>query len=43
MPLCKGCPGAIRLREAVPEYVHCPEWGKEMEIWKEEDDVAYIS
>jgi len=36
MSLYKGCPGAIRFKEAVPEYVDCPECGKETEIWSDE-------
>lgn len=36
MSLYKGCPGAIRFREAVPEYLDCPQCGEEMEIWSDE-------
>lgn len=32
----KGCPGAIRFREAVPEYIDCPRCGKELETWSDE-------
>ena len=36
MSLYQGCPGAIRFREAVPEYVDCPRCGEETEIWSDE-------
>ena len=36
MTMFKGCPGAVTLREAVPEYVDCPHCGEEMEIWSDE-------
>ena len=36
MSLYQGCPGAIRFREAVPEYIDCPNCGEEMEIWSDE-------
>ena len=34
--LFKGCPGATRIREPVPEYIDCPECGQETEIWSHE-------
>lgn len=36
MALYKGCPGAITIREPLPEYVDCPECGQETEIWSDE-------
>jgi hypothetical protein len=32
----KYCPGAIRLRQPQPEYIHCCACGSEMEIWSDE-------
>jgi hypothetical protein len=34
--LTKKCPGTIRFREPVPEYIDCPECGQETEIWSHE-------
>ena len=36
MTIFKGCPGAITLKEARPEYVNCPHCGEELEIWSDE-------
>ena len=36
MTTLKGCPGAIAVREAVPEYVNCLHCGEEVEIWTDE-------
>ncbi|MGQ9731431.1 MAG: hypothetical protein ACUVX8_09165 [Candidatus Zipacnadales bacterium] len=36
MTLYKGCPGAITIREAAPEYVICPHCGRETELWSDE-------
>lgn len=36
MALYKGCPGAITIREASPEYVICPHCGQETELWSDE-------
>ena len=32
----KSCPGARTIREPRPEYINCPECGKEVEIWTDE-------
>jgi NADH pyrophosphatase NudC (nudix superfamily) len=34
--LQSGCPGAITIREAKPEYANCPHCGQETEIWSDE-------
>ncbi len=34
--MIKGCPGAITIREARPDYISCPHCGHEMEIWSDE-------
>jgi DNA-directed RNA polymerase subunit RPC12/RpoP len=34
--MLKGCPGAIVLKDARPEYIDCPHCGEEMEIWSDE-------
>jgi len=31
-----ACPGAIKFREPMPEYMACPECGQETEIWTDE-------
>ncbi|MGD2105369.1 MAG: hypothetical protein PVJ55_09715 [Anaerolineae bacterium] len=36
MAIYKGCPGAITIKEPMPEYVDCPECGQETEIWSDE-------
>lgn len=32
----KFCPGAMIFKSPVPEYIECPQCGKEMEIWSDE-------
>ena len=32
----KICPGAIALRDPVPDGIDCPHCGEEMEIWSDE-------
>jgi hypothetical protein len=34
--MIKGCPGAITLKDARPDYIACPHCGYEMEIWSDE-------
>lgn len=34
--MIKGCPGAITLKDARPDYIECPHCGYEMEIWSDE-------
>lgn len=36
MSLLKGCPGAINIREVVPEDIDCPQCGRQVEIWSDE-------
>ncbi len=32
----KSCPGARTIREPIPEFIDCPDCGKEVEIWTDE-------
>jgi Zn finger protein HypA/HybF involved in hydrogenase expression len=34
--MIKGCPGAILIKDARPEYIECSHCGEEIEIWSDE-------
>ena len=36
MVFAKSCPGARTIREPKPEYINCPDCGREVEIWTDE-------
>ncbi|MBI4285730.1 MAG: hemerythrin domain-containing protein [Chloroflexi bacterium] len=36
MTFTKSCPGSLKIREPVPEYMTCPNCGAEVEIWTDE-------
>ncbi len=36
MVIDKSCPGSRTIREPRPEYINCPDCGREVEIWTDE-------